>query len=550
MRPLSVAESRIAVDDTATGRRHDSVASWLGDAVYADIVQLRDCVLTKHRGRPKNMLRSLASGNALLPMFKATVRSAYQRFFARLQTTVMQVAVVSSCPSTPTGRRSLTSSTSSASGSLNNSMLSSVFDSAEYRTAQAYILADVARTRRFFAEATHTAAPRLERGVNTALRSSSGKIVLNLDGPHKHRWYEFATGRHSYCLAELIVHVEQGACTSRQAAERVIRMASIDAALETKSRKRSSSSEDLRGAASDEDADADDDEDAPIASAAAQPAANASATRKQEKDRQAFCRALSRMERAVAGSVGSRYLRVTRGLLHAPEELIERNSHIYMARRIKYTFQEGDPREPLYFPALVFPTRTCSAIQRIYLDEATARKQPESIVDSPKKTLGTLAIAPDYSDPVPLQERPPSCDIAFIAEGVETGLSVAYALPGACVYASLGINNIEFVAIEGAHTGIWCRENDAAPHGAQSAPPGQGENFNAVARERIARRDGRIRAGLRRHFSVVYEIFPPAEDGDFNDTLCRLPRDTGPMALRVHLLAQLPASFASVLVGE
>jgi len=214
---------------------------------------------------------------------------------------------------------------------------------------------------------------------------------------------------------------------------------------------------------------------------------------------------IQRMFSIEINTPGWAYLRHTRGLIDAPISLIENNASIFYVPHSVAELAVPDAEiTHVQLPAIAFVTELYSALQQIYIDPETNQKAFKAKVI--KKTYGHVIIGEDRSDTVLIQR----CELTatafqFIAEGPETALSVALAFGRlATVRCALGIGNIEKVHTS-ASTAIWCREKEHAGSG--------------VTTETLER----VRCGLRRHHEHVVEIYPPDDDGDFNDTHKRLP---------------------------
>ncbi len=212
-----------------------------------------------------------------------------------------------------------------------------------------------------------------------------------------------------------------------------------------------------------------------------------------------------------AAEWGRRYLLERRALVSMPRALLEDNPSI------RFSAQEPCSEPPnSKKPALIFFTTQRSAVQRIYLsappDDANVDQSPPTKATDmkvAKMSRGCIRLNADQRDVVCLRESS-NQQYMFIAEGPETGLSVALAMPDHSVYVALGVNNIEFFgssfqSIDQTSTAVWCRENDASPPATSS----------------------RILAGLRSRFPRVIEWFPPEQYNDFNDIHQKHPGSEG-----------------------
>ena len=221
---------------------------------------------------------------------------------------------------------------------------------------------------------------------------------------------------------------------------------------------------------------------------------------------------LSRVGKLTQGCVGQRYLRETRGLRDAPIPLLEGNPCLRYSDRLFAA-------EGCRLPALVCLTVHEIAAQRIYLDPETLGKNKD--LEAAKKHKGSPILASGYKDSVRVQfctDRWPHT--AFICEGVETALSVAYALPDATVHAALGIGNIkDFEPHPGTRCVVWCRENDELP-----------THPDALAA--FDQRTRRIRRALAARFERFHEVYPPQPYNDFNDIHIEHPGEAGCRMIR------------------
>lgn len=172
---------------------------------------------------------------------------------------------------------------------------------------------------------------------------------------------------------------------------------------------------------------------------------------------------------------------------------------------IRYHPELFNAERQINMPAMIALIQDCSgkplALHRTYLEKVGMDWKKAELKEA-KKVLGpfkggyipiikgksakTLAMAEDG-------------ETIFIAEGVETALSVALHFPDKRVIASVSVGNIQNLTLPAAiKTVVLCLDNDGENSGSPRA-------YDAAARRFIS--EGR----------KVLEFAPPAEFGDFND---------------------------------
>jgi hypothetical protein len=203
----------------------------------------------------------------------------------------------------------------------------------------------------------------------------------------------------------------------------------------------------------------------------------------------------------ILGSPAERYL-ASRGLTHFDSpSLLFHNS---------LRAKDADGEWRTHIPGLVVvasnPKSHRKNIQVTYLDRATARKDTE--LPLTKRTYGS------FQDPLGFHavllgagDRPSSFpdNPTFIAEGVETGLSVLQAFPGDLVMATLGKSNLARIDPDTLTDRVILVLDNDGPH---------------YSKDRLVGRATRrlLEAGKR-----VYTVWPAARPGrdktDMNDVL-------------------------------
>lgn len=141
------------------------------------------------------------------------------------------------------------------------------------------------------------------------------------------------------------------------------------------------------------------------------------------------------------------------------------------------------------------------ALHRTYL-ERIGMDWRKADLQAPKKVMGPFKggyipiIKGKSGKPLPQAEEG---ERLFVAEGIETALSVALHFPDDRVIASVSVGNIQNLTLPAAiKTVVLCLDNDGESSGSPRA-------YDAAARRFIG--EGR----------KVLEFAPPAEFGDFND---------------------------------
>lgn len=260
--------------------------------------------------------------------------------------------------------------------------------------------------------------------------------------------------------------------------------------------------------------------------------------RTQESDRQRIAKLLASSTAVTQGTVAHRYLCEHRGL---PAALVEGCAALRAVSELFW--RESDDQRWQRLAGMLALSEDGERLQRTYLYPDTAAKCND-IIKGGRKQLGGMEAAAGGAPGVCVQRgyvqaHPPvgeTCANAathtaliFVAEGVETALSVAAAYPECAVYATLGTSNLErFVVRDPAAAVVVCRENDAADVAANTE------------------RDMRLKylPALRRRAAAVHCVWPPRDPGvkDFNDVHQRLPGEAGSAAIRQCIDAQLAAA--------
>jgi hypothetical protein len=209
---------------------------------------------------------------------------------------------------------------------------------------------------------------------------------------------------------------------------------------------------------------------------------------------------LSIATRLRLGGSGSLYLRGQRGLSDADTGLLEENSSILEVADLWYHSNVTNKAKRTNALLLVGPGGRY--LQRVYIT-ADGKKQTDA--KPAKPSLGDIIID-GYTDGVIL--RLGTDGMCFVAEGPETALSVALAMPQSSVVCTLGITFIPSLRVpSGTNRVIVCRENDEAK--------------KQVGTEVLLQK---FRAKLRCAYA---EVWPASTVKDFNDYHQRNPGSAG-----------------------
>lgn len=212
------------------------------------------------------------------------------------------------------------------------------------------------------------------------------------------------------------------------------------------------------------------------------------------KDIIAIARAtrLEQQSLSIEGTLAERYLREHRSIMG------ELPSSFRYHPRIPYYHTNNETKKisrKEYFPALICIAKNqqnkTQAVQVVYLDPKTANK---ALLDTPKRTYGR----PSLGAAVMIN---PGKSKVLIAEGPETGLSVAQAYPEATVMVTLSASNFKNVHLKDKQKEvIMCLDNDG--DNARS-------HKDALAAAEL----------LTKSNHKVYLVKPDVIDHDFNDVL-------------------------------
>jgi hypothetical protein len=225
------------------------------------------------------------------------------------------------------------------------------------------------------------------------------------------------------------------------------------------------------------------------------------------------------------------YLRRTRGLADAPDELIERNPALLFCTEM-YGFSAAR-NKCVRSAGLVVLTADRRAGQRIFL-AADGRKSAE--VDIVKMSIGSLRDSADnrtYGLVLNEGRDGSARRLTFVAEGPETALSVATAFPQHRVCCTLGCNTLPLLKFpDGTVLVVVCREHDS------------GEAMQTVAAKvSVLLRRVRTESGGR---CAVLNVWPPTEPGikDYNDVHLAHSGSEGTALVRANIQAQLDKEAA------
>jgi len=450
-----------------------ALAEWVADRMLVDLAAARHAVSSEYSGDVRRFVQD-ALGPQLLDVFNGVALALGTPLLARLRELSRPAVVVSSL----VGGTDLQ-------------------HSHEYRELEDRLAeGNGARIQEMFRSAVDAGA-RISFSKEAIV--ANGKLYLNYAGQFKLRWHDFGSGSgKGRGLLTFVMYARK--CSAQTAYQWLCEWEASHPV----------------GALS----------SAPHADAPPPPGEQRESTHTFHEHKDLLWRHLRRMVHPEEDTASCRYLRETRGLADAPRTLIERNPALRHAPSMMCP-------DGTYRQALVCTTVCGAALQRIMLDVgADGRVQKTTALESAKRTMGTLVLAPQAKDAVCVQ-RSEHSKLCVVCEGVETALSVACALGDTCsVFATLGVQNIEhFVnavcmrdngALQldaDARNVVWCREND---------PPSD----VPVLVERRAKTERDTRRGLTAHFERVAEVRPPPEYKDFNDIHMRHPGSEGSALIR------------------
>jgi hypothetical protein len=476
---------------------------WLADRVEADVVRIRGLVETRYNCKPRRYMRS-----ALCQGMEDVFRGVMRQLGGPLQTSLIALTTPSTASaSSSSSSLSLSRSTSRAelrhsangSGARDLPPGRSLAHMPQYAQLQARIAANRELLCAFF---TDLVAPTvIQKSTATDIRAGTkGSLKLNVGAKYQCRWIDFSGGSGPNLLT-LVRHVKPDFDESAAFAHMLVwadRHAPVDA-----NAPRPSSESPAAAAAPDETI------------------AERLASARTDVGR---CWGRSIPLKEPDAVLGCRYLRERRGLRDVDRALIELNPSIGFSVREPCSEPPGSRK-----PALLFFTTTRSAVQRIFLADGDPPNKATDMQVA-KMTRGALRLDAQRRDTVCVR-APPAADysVVCVAEGPETALSVAAALPPHIgVHATLGVGNIEHFGstLDPVYarlaTVVWCRENDAA------------QRPEAIAR---------TTAALKTRFARVLEWAPPPQYNDFNDVHQRNPGAEGSRII-AESFAQLHARQA------
>lgn len=206
------------------------------------------------------------------------------------------------------------------------------------------------------------------------------------------------------------------------------------------------------------------------------------------EDKKAMCVAsrLWRQSTSIEGTLAERYLE-KRGLTAINDK-----------RALRFLPACWHPIEKKTFPALLVKAERgghLEAVQRIYLDPNTGQK---AAIAPAKMTTGRLR----FGAGVWLQKGQDN-QLLCLAEGPETALSIASALPDATVVASLSLSNMKNVSLDKTyHTILFCADNDNGKEDAKTKLTPALEALSPFAKN-------------------IAIAVPKHVQRDFNDVLCQ-----------------------------
>ena len=150
----------------------------------------------------------------------------------------------------------------------------------------------------------------------------------------------------------------------------------------------------------------------------------------------------------VTGTLAEKYLKEVRGIKNVTGDNLRFHPNVFTSE------DEVQKRRPAMVGIVRNKENDCVAVEIIYLDEKTANKASMNI--KPKKTLG-----PKGGGVVILDEGHSNESVTYIAEGIETGLSIRDAVRNERVIATLGKSNFNNIDMEIlTKRVVLCLDND------------------------------------------------------------------------------------------
>lgn len=222
---------------------------------------------------------------------------------------------------------------------------------------------------------------------------------------------------------------------------------------------------------------------------------------KEESTRIERAQALWEKGNNIQGTLAERYLREHRKIEgQLPSDLRYLPS---------FKDQSSDKSYPCLMSAARAPDGNTTAVQVTFLDPQTAAKAD---IDTPKRSFGVLK-----GSAVTIQEDK-SSDVLFIAEGVETALSLKSAGIEETIKASLGLSNIKRLVPESPNTHVVI----CADHDAPDSPAAKSLEKSVLVLQ-------------EKGFNVTV-VKPDKLNEDFNDLL----KNEGPQKVREIISKALP----------
>ena len=493
--------------DPATGKylSPHSLGQWVGERTVSDVMTTRAMVWRDYRGDKKNFFKKHYLGGALAYLYKPLNTLLTEPLLRQLTSAIAEKARAAEARATP----SLPARPGKPSGGGQpfSGRSQRLFDAEPFRTAEAKVANDQNRVQSYLMYLTGaTRVGSASRGTGLEATSETHKITYTLANAPKYAtswkdWKDLSGAGKGWKLGSLTKYVK-GFATDREAVQFFLEWSLGNV------------------------------------SAPSSLPAHPVSPEMSFGDRQTAAEYIiehknlaKRSSRVIAGTVANDYLRKIRGLGRAeeggaPRSLVEENPFM-VAQRSARPGPNDDRR-----PCLTVFTSTYQARQNIFLDEATSNK--DMTLEQAKKSGGRLNLPDGDKDNVPLQIVPETARYLVVAEGPETGLSVACALRRANVCALLGVGNIEELRrVPGIEIVVWCRENDRK----------KTTEKQALADSNMAR----YLKALSGRFAQVHCVFPPAEFNDFNDVHRKHEGAAGTRIIDECFRTQLPAEIYEAL---
>ncbi|HVV69619.1 MAG TPA: conjugative transfer relaxase/helicase TraI [Gammaproteobacteria bacterium] len=266
--------------------------------------------------------------------------------------------------------------------------------------------------------------PKSQDGNQYRYGSNKGSLVITLAGDKRGLWHDFQSGQGGNLFSLIAKQCELNMKRNfKQVLQEAVRILGISAHYSQYAKDASKSP--------------------------SQSKSQHTPTPQQEKILR-YAKQLARESRPVEGTLAERYLREHRGIhLAAFPEDIRFHPGVYS--------KINGQISPALLVIAKDNTQTIQAVQAIFLDPETGKK---AAVKVQKQTFGSPS-----KGMVQLEKTPSSHSPTYLAEGVETGLSIYMALRGGDVRVTLGKSNFDADFAGTSRHVVLCLDNDGNnPH--------------------------------------------------------------------------------------